>query len=171
MTKKTTNTLAVASIFALVTFGVLVAMVFVLFNKEEALVLLKTTIAEQRAKEQAARSVSQLIDETAPTRTELASFFLAEKDTITFIAEIEKLAVEKGVVLRTTGLDLRPASETTPVELQTQFTVVGSRSAIVDFMQALETLPYHSRLPKWGIFSRDGKTFESSIDIFVTITP
>jgi hypothetical protein len=171
MTKKTTKTLVVSSVFAVTTVGVLVAMVFILFKKEEKLISLQTTIAEQRAKEQAARNISQLIEDTVTTRETVASFFVAEKDTISFIAEIEALAIEKGVSLKTTGLDLRPAVDAQPAELQTQFSVFGSRLAVIDFMTALETLPYHSRLPKWRITSRDGKTYESSIDIFVTITP
>jgi hypothetical protein len=171
MTKKTTSTLLISSVFAIVTTGVFVTMILILLSKESTLVALKTTIAEQRAKEQAARSVSQLIEETTKTREELAGYFVAEKDSITFIAEIEALAVAKGVTLKTTGLDLKPAADGLPAELQTQFSVVGTRPAVVGFMEALETLPYHSRLPKWQIASRDGRLYESAIEVFVTITP
>jgi hypothetical protein len=168
MTKKTITTLSISSAYFVV-FGLvlLYALITVQSQKAEA-VSLRTTLAEQTTKQAAARTVETTIANTEVVRNELASFFLSEKETITFIADIEALASVLGVGVETTALDItRPAGGN--AVLKTGFAVTGSRIAVINFMQALETLPYHSTLPTLRVSNQGDGEWQGQVEVLVTL--
>ncbi len=168
MTKQTITTLSIGTtyflVFALVLFY---ALITVQSQKAEA-VTLRTTLAEQTTKQAAARTVMATIDSTEAVRTELSGFFLSEKDTITFIADIEALATTLGVAIETTALDIERPAEGNPI-LKTGFAVSGSRSGVLNFMRALETLPYHSTLPSLRVSNQGDGEWQGQVAVLVTL--
>jgi hypothetical protein len=169
MTKPTITTLTIATLYFLV-FGAVLGYSFVTVQsqKTEAKAL-RTELATQTMKQNSVRTVAATISSTEDVRNELATYFLPEKETISFIAEIEGLATTVGVGVETTALDIIREKDR-PVELKTGFAVFGSRRAVLNFIAAIETLPYHSRTPIIRI-ERDGNTWRGQVDVFVTITP
>jgi hypothetical protein len=55
-------------------------------------------------------------------------------------------------------------------ELKTGFAVKGTRAAVLRFMEAIETLPYHSRIASMQV-TGEGNEWRGQVDIFVTIKP
>ena len=169
MTKPTVTTLGIASVYFLFfTMVLLYAFVTVESQKAETMSL-RTTLAEQTTKQAAARTVKGTIEVTETVREELSSYFLPEKETISFVAEIEGLAGAVGVSIETTALDIvRPPEGA--AELKTGFVVEGSRAAVMNFMKALETLPYHSRIPTLRLENGGDGVWSGQVAVFVTLT-
>lgn len=167
MTKQTVTTLGVASLYFVIVASVMVyAFVSVRSQKADALAL-ATTLAEQTSKQSVARTVATTIESTADLREEVATYFLEEKETISFITEIEGLAGVLGVTIETTSLDMTKGEEGRQ-ELKTGFAVKGTRAAVLRFMEAIETLPYHSRIASMQV-TGEGNEWRGQVDIFVTI--
>lgn len=101
-------------------------------------------IADQRAQEQQLSELITLIDATKVDRNELGQYLLSEADTITFLADIERIGVQQGVVLTTNSLavtDKQGASI-----LNVAFTMVGQEELVLRMLDILENLPYESSL-------------------------
>lgn len=168
MTKPTITTLGIATVY-FVTFGLVLIYAFVTVQSQRAETMnLRTTLAEQNTKQAAARTVESTISSTETVRTELSSFFLPEKDTISFIAEIEDLAGAVGVSIETTALDIVRPADAVP-ELKTGFVVKGSRAAVMNFLRAIETLPYHSRVPVMNMADQGDATWQGTVEVYVTM--
>jgi hypothetical protein len=169
MTKQTVTTLGIASLYFIIVVSVMVyAFVSVRSQKADALAL-ATTLAEQTSKQSVARTVATTIESTTALREEISTYFLEEKETISFITEIEGLAGVLGVSIETTALDMTKTEGGRP-ELKTGFAVKGTRSAVLRFMEAIETLPYHSRIASMQVLG-EGNEWRGQVDIFVTIAP
>ncbi|MFN3693300.1 MAG: hypothetical protein ACK4SL_04395 [Candidatus Paceibacteria bacterium] len=169
MTKQTVTTLGVASLYFVIVASVMVyAFISVRSQKADALAL-ATTLAEQTSKQSVARTVATTIESTAALREEVSTYFLEEKETISFITEIEGLAGVLGVTIETTSLDMTK-TEGGRGELKTGFSVKGTRAAVLRFMEAIETLPYHSRIATMQV-TGEGNEWRGQVDIFVTIKP
>ena len=110
------------------------------------------------------------IDATAADRAKLTSYFLSEKETITFIADVEALAATLGVTVETTGLDIvRPADN--PAGLKISFAVSGTRTEVLQFMEAMENIPYHSTISTMRIGRETGQVWSGSLDMLITLRP
>jgi hypothetical protein len=169
MTKQTVTTLSFATIYFVIFVSVLVyAFVSVRSQKADALAL-ATTLAEQTSKQSVARTVATTFESTTALREEVSTYFLEEKETISFITEIEGLAGVLGVAIETTALDMTK-TEGGRQELKTGFAVKGTRAATLRFMEAIETLPYHSRIASMQV-AGEGNEWRGQVDIFVTIAP
>jgi hypothetical protein len=170
MTKKTTTTFTIAAFYFIGVFAVLLYAYIAVSAKRHEAITLRQTIAEQKSKQVTADMVETAMTNTAAERTELNSYFLAEKDTISFIANIETLATKVGVNLETTGLDVVKPADGRP-ELKTSFQVSGSKLAVLRFLTALETLPYHGRIPTLRLGSGDDKVWQAEVAVVTTMTP
>jgi hypothetical protein len=168
MTKQTVTTLSIsATYFVSLVLVLLYAFITVQSQKAET-VSLRTTLAEQTTKQAAAQTVETTIQNTEAVRTELASFFLSEKETITFIAEIESLATDLGVRVVTTALDIERPTEGNAI-LKTGFAVTGSRAAVLNFLSAMETIPYHSSLPALRLSNEGDGEWGGQVEVLVTL--
>lgn len=170
MIKQTVTTLGVATLYGVCLFAVLLYAYITVSSQKGEVYNLKSTVAAQLDKQSAARTVASTIVATESVRQDLASHFLSEKDTISFIANIETLANSLSVKIETTALDIIRPTDGSP-ELKTGFTVTGNRTAVLGFMSALETLPYHSRMPVMKLDAKDGSAWQGNVELFVTMTP
>ncbi len=169
MTKQTITTLGIATLYFLVVVSVLVYAFFSVRSQKADALALATTLAEQTSKQSVARIVATTIESTVALREEVSTYFLEEKETISFITEIEGLAGGLGVTIETTALDIVKIEGGRP-ELKTGFAVKGTRAAVLRFMEAIETLPYHSRIASMQVMG-EGNEWRGQVDIFVTIKP
>jgi hypothetical protein len=170
MTKKTTTTLLIATIYFLVFFAVLVYAYVSVRAEQVSFTDLSTTLATQTAKETAARHIAELSSTTAVERAELQDYFVPEKKIISFINEIEALARSIGITLQTTNLDLTPAKDKNPAVLKTGFTVSGPRDGVMTFMHMIESLPYHSQIPTMDIVEKEQGAWQGTVMLNVTIS-
>lgn len=131
---------------------------------------LATLQAEQMAKEAAVQTTAQITETTKAEREQIASYFVTETEAISFLAMIETTAVQMGVTLETTGLEVLAKTETTAAELKTNFSFSGKQIAVQRFLQALETLPYHSRIPALTI-GLESDVWQGTVELHTTITP
>jgi hypothetical protein len=171
MTKKTSTTLGISvTIFVSMT-AILIYAYSAVSAKGTEVTTLKQTLAEQRVKQDAARSVAIVMESTTDARAELADYFVTEKDTISFIAEIEDTARRMGVKLETTNLAIIPKKDAEAAKLKTSFSIEGSQLAVESFVRALESLPYHSVVPRVQFNANEGGLWAATVDVLVTITP
>ena len=131
---------------------------------------------EQQAKEKAYHDLVQIVTTTKDDRATLASFFITEKDTITFITSIEDYARGQNVQLETTQLAVEPRKEKTektlPAEpmLKIGFTFKGSETAVKNMVYFFEILPLHKTVPDLTVLELDDATWEGRIALEVTIS-
>ncbi len=170
MTKKTTTTLTVATLYFVGFFLLLISAYITVRSQKTETMQLRTTLAEQNAKEQVANTVAITVEATANDRAQLQNYFLAEKDTINFIADIEALAKTLGVTVETTSLDII-RREGVQSQLKTSFAVTGARSGVVSFFEAMETVPYHSTITTVRLNREGGQVWSGSVDILITLQP
>ena len=155
MIKKTKTTFAVAVLYSLFFVSGLAVVAYVITIQGAQLEAAKESIADRSAKKAAYENVMQLLSSSAAARTELSSYFISEKDTITFISELETAATTIGVSLNTTQLSIVPATSkdgvTTPAVLSIGVHFKGGEVAVKKFIQLLENVPYHKSLSTFTV--------------------
>lgn len=147
MTSKTKFVLIVASLYFIGAASAFAVTTYTVNTKGQALEQYVQAIADRVAAEQKYQEVSELIQETAAEREALTKYLLAEDDTITFLASIETIGVEQGVILETNSLQV-VNKEGNPGILEIQFGITGSEVLVFRMLSILESLPYHSTLTK-----------------------
>ncbi len=163
--------LIVSVLYCLVWAGVLSYAFFTVTAQGARIEALATTIADQESKELAAETISNITKTTEAERNTLASYFVSESDAVAFLAKIEDLAARLGVVLETTELAVVAKTDKTPAELKTGFAFEGNPTTVMLFLKAIETVPYHSRIPTITLDTTGDKTWKGTVQLFVTITP
>jgi phenylpyruvate tautomerase PptA (4-oxalocrotonate tautomerase family) len=171
MTKQTTTTLIVASLYFTVFLALLVYAYISVRAEQVRYQELTTTLATEAAKQAVAHQITEVSSRTVAERAELQHYFVTEKETISFITEIESLARSIGVTLETTSLDLTPATGKDPAILKTGFLVKGSQTDVTTFLQMMESLPYHSRIPTMDISRLGSNEWQGSLSLEVTVRP
>jgi hypothetical protein len=157
MTKRTKTTFIFAVFSSLFFVGGLVVMVYIITIQGAALEAAKETIAVRSAKNVAYEHVVKLLDSSAKDRVTLDTYFISEKDTIGFMSELETAANTIGVTLNTTELSITPATSkdgvNTPGVLSIGVHFRGGETAVKRFIQLLENVPYHKKLPSFSVTS------------------
>ncbi len=169
MTKPTITMLTVSLIYCVLFGGVLIYAYVSVSSQGQEVKRLELTMAEQNAKELAARSITEIISKTQDSRDKLSRYFVTEKDTINFITDIESLAASLGVSIETTSLEILPGQTGARGQLKTSFAVEGDRTAIKNFIKAIENLPYHSTVPELEI-DLNGNEWSAYISVLVTMS-
>ena len=155
MIQRTKTTFGFAVLYSVFFVGGLAVVVYIITIQGSQLEAAKESIAEQSAKNAAYQNVMQLLDSSAAARTELSSYFISEKDTITFMSELETAANTIGVTLNTTQLSIVPGTSkngiTTPAVLMIGVHFTGGETAVKKYIQLLENVPYHKSLPNFSV--------------------
>ncbi len=121
---------------------------YVIHNQGTALGMAQVSVAEQAAKEMSYTNVIKQTESTQSDRTELATFFITEKDTVSFIAELEQAAAAVGVSFETKGLSVVAAAGGKPAELVIDCVFKGSESMVRKFILILEGIPYRTTMSR-----------------------
>lgn len=170
MKNPTYTTLLIAVIYMLVWAGVMAYAFITVADQGATARALAITIAEQDAKEAAIQTTLDIVADTENERNALASYFVTEDDAISYLALIEGAAAGMGIEFETTELAVQPKTETTPGELKTSFRFTGTAAAMVQFLKALESLPYHSRIPDIAV-TIEGGTWQGTVTVYTTLRP
>lgn len=160
MTKSTKTTLLLSIIYCVFFIAALGSMAFVISNEGSKLEATKSMIAERAAKDAAYTNVMRILELSAADRAELEKYFITEKDTISFISELERAATALGVSLETTELSILPAASKDGVETPGVLTVglnfEGDESAVKKFITLVESVPYRKNIPSFVVGSDRG---------------
>jgi hypothetical protein len=173
MTQCTKTTFIIAVVYSsglILTLGCILYVIHMQGTKlEEA----KTTIAEHTAKELAYANVTKVLETSEADRAKLDSYFISDKDTISFITELESTATSFGVILQTTGLSVTPATTVAgvvhPPVLSVGLRIKGDKVAVKKYIVLLENIPYHKQISSF-MFSSDAATNASEAVTTLSIT-
>jgi hypothetical protein len=150
MTKKTKSFFIASVIYSTLLLIILGSILYVIHIQGTKLGEAKDMIAAHEAKELAYTNVMQVLMNSENDRKKLNSYFISDKDIITFIFELESAAKVFGVSLQTTGLSVTPATTvggvTNPPVLQVGVQVKGDAIAVKKYIVLLENVPYHKRI-------------------------
>ena len=176
MIKRTKTNFGIALVYSVILVITLGFTVFIVYNQGSKLEQTKLTIAEHTAKEAAYTNVMRLLESSAADRAALRTYFINEKDTISFISELESAASTIGVVLETTELSVAPTltkdGVTTPAVLTLGVEYTGEEAAVKKFTLLLENVPYHKQIPEYTV-TRDVTTgvWVGKTMLRITMTP
>ncbi len=128
----------------------------------------KRLIGEHSAKEAAYNSVQGLLLSTKDDREQIRNLFIEEKNTISFISEIEKNAKVTGVTLTTNELAIIPKSTdagglVTPAVLAIGFDFTGAEATVQQFISLLENIPYHKKTTELSFVKTDTNVWKANI--------
>jgi hypothetical protein len=147
MSKTTIRNGVIALLLITIAAAVFGLMVYKVIAQGDQLGKQVAVLEEERAREATYYHLQRIESETVPDREQLRSHFLFnEGDSINFLNQVEALAPEEGVVLKTNELQ-RVTDKVDQTEwIQVQFSFSGSRERVQNFIQILENLPYVLRI-------------------------
>jgi len=170
MLHKSTKIIAVTGIlFFLICIGVFSVFLHVVTKQ-------KTEFTEQTAENiraeahhESLASLMETLEKTKDERESLTSRVLREEDVIDFLALIESLGKEQGVILSTNSLTVEPIDavfETLIVNVG----VEGSYAGVMQVLKILEHLPYQTAISGFQVThgGEDDATWKSTYNVRVT---
>lgn len=172
MNKSTRTALIISIIYGVGLVGMYGYGISVVQSKGQELANTRDMLVEQTAKEAAYNNILRLIADTEPDRLELQTFFLTERETISFITETEQIAQQLGLEFQTTELSITEATTDTQAELQASFRFIGSEASVKYFLEILEYVPYHKTIPRVSVTSQAGAdNWRADVSLRITILP
>jgi len=170
MSTKTRKILIISIISVLVTMGFLGYFFSEIRAQGQLLEEQINILTDNNSKQATNARVKREVLETSSEREQLASsFFKDEGDSIVFLTEIEELAKNSGLKLRTETLDKVPASDTVLESIKVVFVYDGPKSLVFNFSELMESLPYHSRVESLNLRQIVDNNWEGRLTVFVTI--
>jgi hypothetical protein len=174
MNKKSHTYLIVASICFVIAAGVFLYALSEVNKQGERYAESKKLIGEQTAKEASYNTVQGLLVSTSEDRASLKSLFIEEKETITFISEIEKNARIVGVTLITNELSILPSvtdpsGVMTPARLLVGFDFSGAQTAVWQYLTLLENIPYHKKITELTFVKSDANVWKANVKMELTL--
>jgi hypothetical protein len=157
MTKKTTHNLIFASVYFVTVGSVFGYGLYTINAQSVKLEQLQSEHKSALQKEQSFSAITRIIESTAADRKELMSFFVTERDTISYITQIERMANAVGVTLETTSLTITPKNEKQKTEayLGAGFRVEGTKAAVDAFMYRMDHAPFQQTIIDMSVSSND----------------
>lgn len=134
----------------------------------------KKVIGEHTAKEASYNTVQGLLVSTSDDRAKIDSLFIEEKETISFISEIEKNARALKVVLETNELSITPSvtdanGVTSPALLVVGFDFTGSQADVWKYITLLENIPYHKKITQLSLVKSDNSEWKANVKMQLTL--
>jgi hypothetical protein len=127
-------------------------------------------LTESKTKESAYLRLVRLANETEAERAALAkNFFKEEGDSITFLGEIETLASELGITLKTDALEKKFDKDKNQESISITFVYEGPKHLIFNFSKLMELTPYHSKVESLSLQKTSGGSWSGRLTISITI--
>jgi len=170
ITKRTQRFAIIAVIVLLLGGGLVGGMYYLIVDAERSFTAAHEQLEEAEHQIRAANNLEDLVTNTDQERSELREYVLAEEDVIDFLTRVENTGARLGTELTTRSLDV-VGREGPFEELAVTVDIVGSEEAVWTALEALETLPYQSRLEAVEMRRTSGPAgvgWESVIEIRVT---
>lgn len=174
MNKKSGKILMIAVATFLVTVSIFGYTFFEINKQGQKVDESKRLIGERLAKETSYNKVENLLRTTKNDRDELSSFFIEEKDTISFVSEIEKNAKLIGVDFHTNNLSIQPEVKkdgqvTTPGVLIAGFDFSGNETAVRNFLLLLENIPYDKSITSLSLVKIPEEGWKVNVVLQITM--
>ncbi len=151
-----------------IAMGGLAASLYYVLKEGAELRVRAQAVADHTAQQQLYANLASLVERTAGEREALQKYVLTEDDTISFLADIESLAAERGITLVTDALTVVTSKPNNT--LMVNFSLTGTEVAVYDFVSLLEVLPYMSYLTN-VVVRRDATTglADSTVTLAITL--
>ncbi len=170
MSRITIRNFILSLILLLVVFGIVGYLYLMIGTKEKQLAEQLVAIKTQNDREQTSFRLEKIAKESAIEREEIKKYFLPQAgESITFLTQVESLAPENGVVLKTDSLEEGGNKETNEKWVTATFTFSGTRSSVERFITILENLPYLSQINSVQLIGKDGGGWEAKVTMQVAV--
>lgn len=170
MSKITIRNLIIASTVLLLTTGVFVFMIFQIQAQGRLLVENTKTLNAERLQEDSFYKLQKVADESAGDRGKMVSYFLQEEgDTINFLNQIETLAPQVGVVLKTDSLEKSTDKATGASWVDVSISFSGEEKQVQIFIRVLERLPYLLKITSLDLGAQSNSLWEAKVKLRVFV--
>ena len=174
MKKKSRTFLLIASICFLITAAIFLYAIYEISQQSIRYAESKRLIGEHAAKEASFNTVKGLLTSTSEEREQIKSLFIEEKDTISFISEIEENAKIVGVNLTTNELSILQSvtdanGVTSLPQLLVGFDFSGSQTAAWEFITLLENIPYHKKITEVSFIKTADNLWKANVKMELTL--
>ncbi|MEY3783721.1 MAG: hypothetical protein RLZZ230_43 [Candidatus Parcubacteria bacterium] len=143
--------------------------VYTVIQKGNKLSALVATLEEQKAQEDSYLYLQHLTENTQTERDELKKYFLVgESDSIDFLTQVESLAPQLDLTIKTS--DLKKITDVEKVDwIEATFSFSGSQTNVYSFIKVLESLPYVLRLTSVNVDALSSSDWKASVTMQVQI--
>ena len=115
----------------------------------------ETDLGQQSIKERQARLAKQEIIATERDRAALATLSINKDDAAGFITQLESIARAQRVVITIGAVDIAGDAALPLQTLTLQANVEGSQTAVIGFLQQVESLPTASNVSSFSLEKRE----------------
>ncbi len=169
MSSKTKKIFFVGLITATLAGSLAAGFYYVIDKKASQLEEQVRILTENNTKESAYARMKRLVGETEVERAQLAgTFFKSEGDSIAFLGDIEKLARDLGLNLKTEALD-KVVNKDKQEFIKATFSYSGRKDLVLDFSRLLELSPYHSQVEALSIGRTETGDWSGKMTLVITI--
>lgn len=171
MSKNTKNTFIIALIISLVSISACGFIIYEIKNQGLQLEEKVKILAEYNDKEISYLNVTKIMKEAEGDREQIANkFFKNEKDYILFLDEIETLAPNMGLVLKTSAIEDVFDDQKKLIFAKITFSYKGQKKSVMDFSKMLENIPYYSYIETLSL--KDvSESWEGEATILISVKP
>lgn len=167
LSNKTKVVGTIALITCVLSVAVLCVLYYAILQKEAAYYEQVAQRALGRATDRQLASLVNLVGDTQAERTELISYVLPSDGVISFLALIEDLGAEQGLVTETKSITVEPLSKKDFESLTLTLEVRGTYERVQHMLDLIETLPYQIDINTVSIRA-EGNVWVGSFDLQVT---
>lgn len=170
MSRTTIRNFIVASVLLLLAGTVFGYMVHASGTKQQLLVEELETINKQEAQEAAYLQAKRVAQDSAEERALLDAMFLStESDSIDFLNDVEGLAAQYGVSLKTESLEVIEDKKKKTKSLETNFTFSGDKEQVYRFVELLEQLEYVAEIVQLDVAARSSTNWEAKTRVAIKL--
>ena len=101
-------------------------------------------IADTNERERTRDQLEMILLTSAEERAELEEYFLDVVQIAQFLELVEGYAADRSLVIESRDLYTTPPDDLNIATVRIPYEVYGPRPAVTDFIEMMETLPYHS---------------------------
>lgn len=169
ITSKAKKVVVVAVAYCFLAVLVLAATIYYTEQNKKDFAEARNSNAKAQAMQKLSNTVEQTLLLSEDDRRELNSFFISERDTIHLITQVEEMGDKMGTNIETSQLSVVPKKGSTPSRLEIGFVVEGFYNNVASTLFAIETLPYHKRVPQITVLEKSDGLWEGTIVLHVTL--
>jgi UDP-glucose 6-dehydrogenase len=166
MNRSTVRNFVVSAALLVVAGSVFGYVYVVIGNKEKVLKEQIAAIHTENEREQTYQRLQKIAEDSRADREKLNAYFLPQvSESITFLNQIETLAPQNGITLKTDSLQEGGDKKTKEKWIDASFTFSGAEADVERFITMLENLPYVSRITKVQLSTQDQDIWEAKVTI------
>lgn len=123
-------------------------------------------VANNAVQAQQADRLQQTLDQSTTDREKLDSYFLNVREVADLLAETEQYMQHIAVAGEVGSITPQPANDIGIATVAIPYSVAGTRTQVLQLLQFLETLPYHSAVTE---FAMNGNPSSSRVEAQITV--